>query len=98
MMPRKHRLASYASDMGSDFPNPFTLRLQPADVALVVALLENKTIHISKMGPLDINSIRVQMSRLRRKLPKGITIETIYGGYYYMNEKSKAALEKYRRA
>lgn len=93
-----NRLASFIDKLGgAEHPNPYTIKLRPAEVILMLALEKHPSIDIRKMTGIDINSVRVQMSRLRKKLPKGVKIETIYGGYYSLTPESKELMKKYRK-
>ena len=92
------RIAAFIDRIGGDnLVNPYMFKLRPTEIVLLQALERHQTIDTKKMGELDLNSIRVQISRLRRKLPKGVRIEALYGGYYFMTPESKAILGKHRR-
>lgn len=92
------RIAAFINKIGGDtLDNPYTFNLRPTEIVLLQALEKHRTIDTKKMGELDINSIRVQISRLRRKLPRGVTIQALYGGYYFMSPEAKVILSKHRR-
>lgn len=97
-MPRNRRIAAFIKKIGgSDFRNPYKFKLRPAEIVLMEALEKYNSIDVNKMTGLELNSIRVQISRLRKKLPEDVTIDTIYGGLYHLPEDARVALKKYKR-
>lgn len=94
----KRAQARFIKHIGVDnFVNPYTFRLRPAEVAILTALEQHETIDIKMMEFMDRQSMRVQVCRLRKKLPKGVSIKALYGGYYFMSLGSKEILKQHRR-
>lgn len=84
---------------GIRLPNRYTFDLRPSEITFVETLEKHEAVGILSMidDGIDENSIRVMVSRLRKKLPKDVIIKTKYGGYYYLTDESKHALKKYKR-
>src|SRR5688572_11456460 len=84
---------------GETLPTRYKFHLRASEEIILQALEDNEAININKMvkAGVNVNDIRVCVSRMRKKLPKGVTIKSKYGGFYYLNKDDKEILRKHKR-
>lgn len=82
-----------------DFINRWKLKLRPAEVVVLTALADNAAINLSQLPAYKAkaNPYYVHICRLRKKLPRGVTIDNEWGGVYSLSQKSKQILKRYER-
>ncbi len=77
--------------------NRWKISLQPAQIELLIALVDNQWINIKKLGPQRVRTYHVQITRLRKVLPKKVKIQNEWGGVYFISPDDKKRLKEYER-
>ena len=95
---RVERLEQQLAPESSVPPQLSATRYERRILGILMARAQVRTETLSALlgnldiGDMDVSTVRVHVSRLRKKLPAGAEIQPIFGVGYWMNEASKAAV------